>query len=152
MRQRCPGGCPYCYANVKGRSNYKGHRAYRRPRDPLKWEAIEAMKRPNVSGGASGRPFDWESDSVLSLYPNLCEFLFDGVWEDGSARVPGTLLLFVQDGVLKGCCNDKALGRVLFVSGANLTVLLDACDDLVASDVADWRVSSPPAGRGGRGK
>jgi hypothetical protein len=73
------------------------------------------------------------------LYPSLVEFLTRTEFEDGSARQTGTLMLFVEDGRLKVCLNDRAEGLVGFHSFQSLDTILGELEGCLDKDGVDWR-------------
>ena len=76
-------------------------------------------------------------------WPNLVEYLSQTKWDDGSARETSTLMLLVEDGMLKACINDRALGRSLWVAADELNVALDALEGHLESGQGDWRIRKP---------
>jgi hypothetical protein len=62
--------------------------------------------------------------------------------------VPGTLLLFVEAGRLKGCLNDRDMARSVFVSAESLEGLLDAMETGLADETLEWRAKPAPQARG----
>lgn len=77
--------------------------------------------------------------SDLQICPALVEFLSCEVWPDGTERKPGTLLLFVDQGKAKACLSDRDQGLVLFFTVDCLATLLEAADDVLKDESADWR-------------
>ncbi len=75
----------------------------------------------------------------LKAYPALVDFLSAEEWPDGTERKPGTMLLFVDQGKAKVCLSDRDQGLVLFLTVDSLALILEACDDVLKSDEADWR-------------
>jgi hypothetical protein len=86
----------------------------------------------------------------LASYPTLVEFLTLDRFNDGTPRVPGTVMLFVEDGRLKVCFNDRQEQVVGFVCVDSLETLLDDLEKLLEGDRVEFRVSK--AGRGDRKK
>lgn len=99
-------------------------------------------------GGHSPKVMPWseQGDAWARRYPALAEYLDADKFPDGSARKTSTLLVFVDDGVLKACVSDRAESRVAFFSASTFEGLLDAVEVGLSTDNADWR----PAGGGGR--
>jgi hypothetical protein len=73
------------------------------------------------------------------LLPTLWEYLSLASWDDGSARVTSSLLLFVEDGLCKLCLNDRALERTGWASGVTLEAALSAMDASLADGRMEWR-------------
>lgn len=106
------------------------------------------MKKPVIAPGDVGRESRWVDDPDFAAeYPNLYAFLSDSLWDDGSKRVTGSMLLCVDAGVLKCWVNDKAYHRSAWVSSPSFTGLLRLLDDRLGDDALPWR---PDAKKGGR--
>lgn len=78
---------------------------------------------------------------------HLWAFMAYGYWEDATARAPGTVVLFSEEGRLKACLNDKDSGYVGFVT------IPDGEDPIAFLDVAlrdervEWRAPRKPQSR-----
>jgi len=75
-------------------------------------------------------------------HPTLVEFLTRVVWEDGSPREKGSVFVFIEDGMVKACLNDKDSLQVAFVSSVTFAGLWEALEKGLRDDTLDWRVSS----------
>jgi hypothetical protein len=64
------------------------------------------------------------------------------VWEDGTTRVPGTLLIFSEQGRLKACLGDRDSESVGFVTLQGGLDPLDELEGALRDDRIDWRASS----------
>lgn len=98
-----------------------------------------AMKKPN---DAPLKPMAnaWDAKDVFKVdMPNIYEFLTATRWDDGSPRMPGSMSIFVQVGVLKACINDKELKRVAFVEAPTWDELLAQIDMAICDDNTVWR-------------
>jgi hypothetical protein len=73
--------------------------------------------------------------------PAVMEYLFLDHWEDGASRETSTLLVFVEDGRVKACLNDRQEERSLWVSSTSFLGALAALEDALRSGGADWRRS-----------
>lgn len=107
-----------------------------------------ALRR--IGNGAPGDPGStqpsdngpWGKD-----YPTLCEFLTSSVWDDGAARVPGTLLVFAEGPLWKCCLKDRDGGHVVFVSAKTPIALLKALEAGLVGDGLDWRADRKQGGK-----
>jgi hypothetical protein len=81
----------------------------------------------------------WKDSEFEKDWPYLAAFLKDVTWDDGTLRETGTMLIFVQEGYLKCCLNDRALDRSCFLCAPTLDVLFDLCETGLESDKLDWR-------------
>lgn len=95
------------------------------------------MKRPQTDpDGNTGGPGTAE---MSKLFPTIAAYLTEATWDDGATRELATLLLFVDGTRWKLCLNDRALGRVAFVTGADPEEALTQLEDGLARDSLDWR-------------
>lgn len=84
-------------------------------------------------------------DSLSLSFPLVVQFLTLAAYGDGSRRVPGSITLFSDNGVLKACLNDKDGPLNAFVTGAGLGGLLESMERGLEQDRLDWR--GPRAGK-----
>ena len=102
------------------------------------------LKKPSVSGsGGRSSNVTISTGTLLTAFPHVLEFLTLHKWEDGSQRIPGTLLVFVDGSMWKGCLKDKNGPRVTFVSSSDLDGLFLAIEDGLKEDNLDWRADKP---------
>ncbi len=100
-------------------------------------------------GGASAVPGESGPADVRPC-TLLWEFLYSTRWPDGSDRVPGTVLLFVDGGRMKALLNDKDGSFVAFVTLSEEDGVMDALEDAIASPATDWKPTRKPAAGGRR--
>jgi len=99
------------------------------------------------------RRVEGETQSGLKAGPfelahkDLWAYLTDTAYEDGSPREPSSLLVFVQDGQLKGMLRDKAEGLCLWGTANSLADLLALLDVMVADPESVWRVDRQQPGQ-----
>jgi hypothetical protein len=79
------------------------------------------------------------ADSLAGKHPDLWEFVTRTTWDDGATRQPGSFTVFLDEGKLKGCLNDKDAGLVCFVTAAGLLELLRKLNGAVNDGASDWR-------------
>ncbi len=94
-------------------------------------KAADGQPSKSIAEKSAG---DWEKS-----YPALVEFLTRSVWEDGSGRSTGTVMLMVESGLWKAWVHDKDASCAAFVSSGTLAGLLKAVDKGVESGQLDWR-------------
>lgn len=139
--------CGSCYANRTGRSNYKGHFGYRKARKLV--SCMSLLRRTTETGtAASSVKQDPGSDKYWQKRPDLFAFLSASAWPDGSSRLTGTLMLFVDGAVWKAWLHDKDQALGCFVSASSLNDCLDAAERAVGDPGADWRPDRKGAKRG----
>jgi hypothetical protein len=102
------------------------------------------MKKPaNVGASvpaAASAQFLAEERQVA---PTLVAYLKDSTWDDGASRETSTLMLLVEDGFLKVCLNDRAMGRSLWVATDSIWGAIEALEGHLAAGTGDWRVKKP---------
>lgn len=81
---------------------------------------------------------------ISEKHPDLVEWLTAGTWPDGEARVPGTMLVFAEDGLWKCCLHDRAQSLSCFVSGKTLTECLGAAERACGEGQGEWRSKVAP--------
>lgn len=141
--------CGLCYAGVRGRAWYPGHRGVGRSYYHARSKGTCSMKRKRSDDGAlrGGAAVDGK---WLSTWPMLHEHLTATAWEeDDSPRLTSTLLLFSEEGCFKACLNDRAEGRSCFVSADDIETLWEALENGLVHDALEWRSkkASPPTVR-----
>lgn len=109
---------------------------------------MRRSKNSGVSGDVDTNG-GYDTDALLCRRaPTLHQFLSDTQWDDGGARVPGTLLLFCEQGRYKACLNDRDGSRSVFVSGDSVEAILDALEAGLADDDLEWRAKPAQQSKG----
>jgi hypothetical protein len=85
-------------------------------------------------------------------YPSLWEQLTATRYPDGSAREPGSLLLFVQDGQIKAMLRDKDQGLCLWATAKGASQVLSLLETMVSDEDTDWREDRQAPGQQARRK
>lgn len=141
------GWCWWCYANRRGRGQFAGHRWYVSPlrsRRPTVSEWIERSKRGPTGQSVNVTP---EERAWVASHPALHEYMSLPRWADGSVRETATLIIFVDDLVYKACLNDRATGKVGFVTAATPLTLFELLEERLQTDSMDWRAAKVNKGR-----
>lgn len=140
--------CGLCYANRRGRANYKGHWGYRPLRRITRFEMAQFLRdRGRVEDPSAGDP-EWVDLEMDSRYPCLREYLGVTQWADGTARKTSTLFVFADGTCLKGMVKDRDRNKVAFFTAETWEELLDRIERALLSGSADWRVDRQATGRG----
>lgn len=84
---------------------------------------------------------------VMEGLPGIVEFMSITAYGDGQVRRTATLLVFLEDGQLKVCLNDRDAERSLWRSGTSLEDALLSVEIALQGDGCDWRKSQ--SGNGG---
>jgi hypothetical protein len=98
------------------------------------------MRKPDRSGEteSSNGKAAMPDEEFAAEYPTITEYLTTTSWDDGTARKPSTISLFVEQGVVKLALNDRAYERTLFVSGESLRSALVTMDAALAAASIPW--------------
>lgn len=75
-------------------------------------------------------------------YPAIWEYMTATVGSGGTARTTSTLLLFVEDGAVKVCVNDRDREENAFWSEQSLEAVLEAVEVDLSAGQGDWRKST----------
>jgi hypothetical protein len=111
---------------------------------------LMALRRPSSPGRDSkvlNRPLDpaFEQD-----FPTLNAYLADDTWEDGTARLRSTLILFAEDDVYKMCLTDKDSDMTLWVASKTVFGLLGSMEARLNDPEAEWRKRKGPGTKPGK--
>src|SRR5580658_3644505 len=90
---RSSGWCALCYEGLRGRGTHKGHAGPSSCFLVKRSASVSYLKKPQ--GSLTGSPTSLPSSpsAFTVAFPALAEFLISCSWEDGSPRVPGTVML-----------------------------------------------------------
>jgi hypothetical protein len=108
------------------------------------WMALQRRRAEAASGTAVSAPMP--SQGYWSKLADLCEWLSAVVWEDGTPRSTGTVMIFAEDGRWKAWLHDRDGSQSCFVSSDTLEGLLASTCKAAATAGGDWR----PDKKGGR--
>lgn len=104
-------------------------------------------KRSESSSSPAGTPAAQLPEQWVKKHPNLAAWMTETSWEDGSVRVPSSVLFFCEDGAVKGMLNDRDAQAVAFVSGSSVDDCWALLERGLASDRLDWRRSKAQPAR-----
>lgn len=143
------GWCGLCYENRRRGGGHAGCWGYVAPvKKEVPQVVFESKRARPVGDGAV--PADPAAEDAIGLaYPTVLRFLTLQTYADGERRVPGSITLFWDAGVLKAAVNDKDAEMSAFVSGAGLAGLLASIEDGLVEDRLDWRGAKRRPGRRG---
>lgn len=102
---------------------------------------LDPAANGRTAGGSCHDP------EFASTFPGLWEYLSSHTYDDGSPRVSSTLLVFVEDGLVKLCLNDRDQGMVSFLSAPTYAEALLEMDHRVVEGKLEWRLSKMGSGR-----
>lgn len=100
-----------------------------------------------TAGSSSASSVDVEMRAVM---PALHDYLTLEAYDDGTPRQKATLTIFREDGLWKGCLNEKDQGLVLFVAEGRISSVLEALELLLQEDRPPWRRSTTKGSKGPR--
>lgn len=112
-----------------------------------------ALQRRPSGVGRPVRPMGADpDDGFRQSFPHLWEFVTLEAWPDGGEdRVPGSFLVFLQDGMVKVMLADKDAQEVCFVTAGSVWEALLRAESVLMSGEGDWRPDRQRKGQqGGR--
>ena len=131
----CEDGGKFSPRAVACRQDEVGWLAFKEAKTNMK----PPMKKPSDAAKPSAPVSVWQDADFEKQWPCLASWLGETSWDDNTSRETGTMLFFIQDGVLKVCLNDRALNRSVFLSAPSLMCLIDACEAGLECDNLEWR-------------
>lgn len=97
------------------------------------------LREPGINGVARTIDSEVALCGLSSSYPGLWEHLTETAWPSGKSRMTSTLLIFVEEGLVKLCLNDRSATRTAWVSGRTLTEALEHLNSGIEGDSLEWR-------------
>lgn len=98
-----------------------------------------ALSKGNRPKAAADGPPPLKDVGFAKTYPVTWDYLTQTRWEDGSARLTATLLLFASEGILKGMLNDRDAQQTLWVASGTVMGVFAALEAALGDERADWR-------------
>lgn len=138
----CGGVCVRRYGYGSDKSGWSGRR--------LECDDVALARSigPTVPGKSpAGARAAGPLGKTFAKYPTLEQWLSETAWDDGTARTPGSFLVFAQDGKWKAMITDKDGDQIAFVTADDFEGLLGALEKGLTGRSLDWR---PPRGGTGR--
>lgn len=86
-------------------------------------------------------------DLWADSHPGVWEHLASLVGPDGKSRLGSTLTVFVAEGLVKVCLNDRDQQLTCFVTSKGVGQALEALEKGLQGDSLDWRRVKPWKGR-----
>lgn len=96
--------------------------------------------------GQNGKLLQVNAGELLADRLALYEYLTVDRYDDGTPRQVGTLLIFSEDGLWKGCLHDRQEQRSAWASGSDIDAVLSALDADLRNGTAQWRRSGGSSG------
>lgn len=146
---RCAEPCLCCPQNSIHTVNTTNETADEDRAHPDTKETDMALRKtpPPLNNGPPPPP-SWQDPEFERDFPSIYSFLMDTKYEDGQARVPGSMSIFTHAGALKAAVNDKDRGVVAFVSAPTWDELFAFLEAGICNDSLEWKAGS----KGGYGK
>lgn len=102
-----------------------------------------AIQRRKAAAAAAEDGIAAMTSDVVSLWPNLAEFLTRLSWEDGAKRKTGTVMVLAEQGVWKCWIHDRDGLRSGWVSAGSLYDLVNVLETALGEDSVTWRDDKP---------
>lgn len=101
------------------------------------YSMLQRSTQRKVSGTGGSLPKDIK---FAKDHPLLWDHLSQTSWEDGSTRATSSVLIFQQDGTLKGRLVDHDAGLVLWVASDTVGGILDVLEAALGDPTTEWRI------------
>lgn len=115
--------------------------------DRLEHEAYMALSKNGSGHRRVAGAVALNDPDAQREFPTLWDHLTQTRWEDGTARIPSTLMIFVADGMVKVMLRDRAEGLCLWVSAPNLASVWDAIELSLSDPSVEWRMDRQMEGQ-----
>lgn len=101
-----------------------------------------AVDRVKVGGaGGAGRGGSFDPGKEWRDFAAIVAHLSDREYKGGGVRVPGSILIFVEDGMVKLALGEPDANGVAFISGRTPQEAFRNANEALATGKADWRLS-----------
>jgi hypothetical protein len=97
------------------------------------------MRRPLPGDRTGPADPDFSDEGFRNEFPTLHEYLTMTKYDKGEARVTSTLLVFVENGVLRLCLNDRDNLRSAFYTGETLATAMASLEMALLSERVEWK-------------
>lgn len=97
------------------------------------------LKKPTDTKKVGAAASSFSDKEFEKEFPYLAAFLLQTQWADKTERLPGTITVFVQDGQMKLCVNDRDMNRSAFVTAPTWAMLIQITEDKLSDDSLEWR-------------
>lgn len=97
------------------------------------------FKKPPSNGSSKDGGADPSDPKFEKGHPTLWLYLSAKVWPDGEVRKRSSLVVFCEDGMLKGCLSDRDTDSSLWAASSTFSGLLEALEGRLTEDVPEWR-------------
>lgn len=108
------------------------------------------MKKPTPPVPGEFQPGKFPDDDWEKRFPDLCRFLSDPFYDDGTPRKLAAVTIREQDGRVLVGLTDHDLERGLYRTGTNVRAALESIEKALSNGSADWRPWKQQ--KGGKGK
>lgn len=116
---------------------YRGERVA-----PFRWVAHEVwtkMRKPTVDAGSTGvPPYHFTDPKVQKAYPKLFEAMASSVYDDGSKKGPGMLIIKPRARGLSVTLKVENSGLMLRTEGETWEEMMSALEALLRADTPPW--------------
>lgn len=111
-----------------------------------------ALAKPTVVNADSAALLGLVANAGLvpARFPTLWSYLADVTYAGGEKRETATLTLFVEEGFVKLCLNDREQRRTCWSTGIALEVAAEALEQRLTDGTAEWRGARKQASGGKR--
>ena len=118
-----------------------GKRASHQPRHNkrMRESSNMALSKPLPGQYNGPKEVPFLDSAFASEFPTIFEYLTSRQWADGSPRVTSTLLVFLENGVLRICINDRENVRSAFITAPTFGEALASLEAKLCGETLEWR-------------
>jgi len=109
---------------------------------PAAWRDEEVLQRPKPGERPGPQEAAFDDADFTKSYPTLAAYLTQTKYVTGEHRVTSTILIFIENGVLRLCLNDRDNNRSVFFTGETVEACLISAENAILAGTADWRTKS----------
>lgn len=112
--------------------------------DEQRKEMCMGIRKPSAGHPSQGGPIRPMDPACEGEMPTLFAYLADDQWEDGSARLRSTIILFCEDDLFKMALTDKDSDLTLWVASKTFAGLFGGMEARLNDPEAEWRKRKGP--------
>lgn len=103
---------------------------------------LDMIQRPKPGELTARNDPPFHDALFTDCHPNLSEMLTAQQYADNAPRTTSTLLIFCENGVLRGCLNDRDNNRSAFFTAETIGDLFQVVETQLASGRVEWRMKN----------
>lgn len=133
--------CGQCYEGAKGRRYSRGHLGY--VKCTLRKERPQVVRRNSgpVRDGPGTQCEQIPLTAWSKEFRHVWDFICESRYDDGTDRLPGTVLLCVGEGRVRLWLHNRDEGLSAWLSGGSVEAVFEAANQALGTATVEWRRS-----------